>query len=506
MNKATMAVAAAALFLGACGGGGGGGSNAGDPAAMPRSAVGAIGGQPSALSFGGLPATISGPVTVDGIPGNPKAVGGRDDVQPGDVVDAIATLDRSGTAVSLSQVHVRFEVQGPLTRVDTATGTLELLGQIVVTDALTRIYEDNPDDSYTSVTLADLQLGEYVEISGTRLADGTVLATRIERKLIGTGDDRYARAQLRGALSALDLVTRQFFVENQRVDYAAATVRGTLAEGRRVEVEGDLNGSTLVARKVEVESDFDDDRRGSESELEGPVTGLDGVARRFTLFGYTVDYSTARVRGTLIEGARVEVEGSLDAVTPGLVVAREIEVKHRGGGSGLSNAEIKGAVTAVNPLALTLTVGTMSFYVDAATIFERDDRAVTLADLLPGQFVEVKFDSRQLVDGRPYATKVELKSGRSDSGGGLDLDTTTELKGRVGSFDLGLRSFSLNGYTVRVDAATTYESGDRRITETEFFSGTRDGQRCEVKGRLAGTVLTASKIELDDDDGDSERD
>jgi hypothetical protein len=502
MKRTLIPAAAAVLFLSACGGGGGG--TDGDASTTQRSVVGVVGGQPMALSFGGLPATVSGAVTLDGKSITAKAVGSSDDVQPGDVVDAIATINAAGTSVSLSAVNVRFEVQGTLTRVDTATGTVELLGQVIVTDALTRIYEDNPDDSYSSVTLADLVVGQYVEVSGTRRADDTILATRIERKLIRSGDVGYSDAQLRGAVSQLDAVTKIFFIDNQRVDYAAATVRGTLADGSRVEVEGSLSGSTLVANKVEIEDDFDDDRRGGESELEGPVTALDAVARRFDLFGYTVDYSTARLRGTLVEGARVEVEGRLDATTPGLVIAREIEVKHRDGGSALSDSEIKGAVTAVNPLGLTLSVAGLDFYTDASTVFERDDRGVSLGSLLTGDFVEVKFDSRQVVGGRAYATKIELESGRDGSEGNVSGgdDSGYELKGRIAGFDAVARSFTLNGYTVQVGAGTYYESGDRSITADAFFAGARDGQRCEVKGSLVGTVLTARKIELDDGSGE----
>ncbi|MDM7324194.1 MAG: hypothetical protein P3W93_004215 [Thermus sp.] len=41
------------------------------------------------------------------------------------------------------------------------------------------------------------------------------------------------------------------------------------------------------------------------------ATDLDGTAKRFTLKGYTVDYSRAQVVGTPKEGAWVEVEGTL---------------------------------------------------------------------------------------------------------------------------------------------------------------------------------------------------
>lgn len=55
---------------------------------------------------------------------------------------------------------------------------------------------------------------------------------------------------------------------------------------------------------------------------------------------------------------------------------------------------------------------------------------------------------------------------------------------------------------MQVNSASRYESGDRSITDVQFFAPSRDGQRCEVKGHLVGTVLTATKVELDDDNGD----
>lgn len=488
MKKLSLA-AIAALGLGACGGGNDpSGANLVVPPA--KTAAGVVGGTPTALTFGGLPASISGSVTENGKPAS------ANDVQPGDVIQArvVASSAKADGGVQLSEVAVRFEVKGALSRVDVAAGLLELYSQTVLVDALTRIYEDNPDDSYTSLTLADLSVGDYVEVSGQRQADGQVVATRVERKLLQAGDAGYSEVELRGPVSGLDTVAKSFLIDGQGVDYGSATLSGSLANGVRAEVEGSLSGSRLVARKVEVESRASGERSG-EGELEAQLSGLDTTARRFNLLGYVVDYSQASLSGTLVEGARVEVEGRFDANDANLLRASKVEVKHRNAGSGAADGEVKGALAAVDAMARTFEVGSAGYYADDSTVIERDDRAVSFDQLQNGGFVEVKFDSTRQVSGRSYAVKVELKSG--SGGGGSGSSGGQELKGEISGFDAGAKSFVLNGTAVQVNASTRYEEGDQASSEATFFGADRNGQRCEVKGSLNGAVLLAGKIELE---------
>lgn len=495
MSKSYAGIAfVVALSLSACGGGGGGGGSPESPTG--KSAVGIVGGQSDAPTFGGRALVIEGPVTQNG---KPAAVA---DVQPGDLIAAevVSTTAKADGTITVTDVDIRVEIKGVLTAVDVGSGTLTVLSQLVATDALTTIVEENADDSYSSLTLADLAVGDYVEVSGEPQEDGSLLATRIERKRLDAEDEDYDEAELRGVVSALDATAKTFQIGDQLVDYGAATVEGTLADGVRVEVEGQLTGSTLTASKVEVEDDVEGEPEG-EGELEGLVTALDPAAQTFSLLGYTVDYSDASIEGNLVDGARVEVEGQFDAVDANVLHAAAIEVKHEDGGLGSADGEIKGAISSLDTAAGTFAIGDTGFYVTDATVIEIDDRAAELAELQDGDFVEVRFDSTQVVDGRLLAVKVEIETDESDDdgNGGDDDAESAEVKGLIADFDAAGKTFSVNGYTVTVDSATTYESGDDAIDEATFFSIDRTGAECEVIGVIDGTFVRAIRVELEEE-------
>ena len=234
-------------------------------------------------------------------------------------------------------------------------------------------------------------------------------------------------------------------------------------------------------------------------EIEGPVTDLDSTARTFTALGYRVSYGSARVRGTLIDGARVEVEGRFDAADPNLVVARQVEVKQRRGGSGRADGEIKGALTTLDATAGTFDVGGVGYFVDSATVFDRDDRDAALSNLRVGDYVEVKFLSTRVEAGRLYATKVEFDDNSDDDNRVGEF----EVEGRVTAFDAtpGSRQLTINGYVVTpADSARYYgDRDDNVLTADQFWSGLTVGQRLEVKGTVGtGAAVAGTRFELED--------
>jgi hypothetical protein len=91
------------------------------------------------------------------------------------------------------------------------------------------------------------------------------------------------------------------------VSFGLATVTGALAAGCRVEVHGRLTGRTLHASWVKVEPLLED-LDGPAFEICGPISGFDPVARTFQVMRVRVDYSQAKVDGTLANGVSVLVE------------------------------------------------------------------------------------------------------------------------------------------------------------------------------------------------------
>ncbi|WP_234553865.1 DUF5666 domain-containing protein [Thermus caliditerrae] len=401
---------------------------------------------------------------------------------PGMVVQVSGT--DLGSTVRVTSLEVQVELKGPITSLDTTAGTLEVLGQRVLTDASTRIYQ-KAGSTYRTLLLADLAVGDVVEVHGTA-TDSGVLATYIERYPATTQE-----VELEGQATDLDSTTKTFLLNGYLVDYSWARVEGTPADGAWVEVKGILSGTTIQASKVEFKTSGNSRYGASRRvELEGPILGLDPAQKTFQLLGYTVDYSAANVVGILIDGAYVEAKGQVDASDPTLFHAQLVKVKYPS--SRPPKADAKGQVTAIDPAARTFELGSLRFYVDDHTVLKRDDPDGPLAsaDIRVGDYAEVYYDPTATdAEGRYYAVKVEVKG----TGSGGD---TSEWKGPVAAVDRTAYTFQLLGYLVTTTPSTQFEARDQHLTRVDFFTLLREGDRVEVKGTLSGTTIQASKVEL----------
>lgn len=482
----------APIFVTACGGGGGSSSTSPPPPAGSKTVAGVVGGQPGALTFGGQAMTISGAVTVNGDPGSVQ------DVKPGSVMTGTAksSTAKADDGIEVEDVDVRTEIEGPIAQIDVSGGTLQVLGQTVKVSAMTEIVQEAPDGVETDLTLADLVVGDFVEVSGIPDASGAILASRVERE---RADQEPNEVELRGTVSNLDTTAKTFTIGSQQVDFSGAQVEGTLADGVRVEVHGALNGATLVASKVEVEEEREGEP-GEEFELTGVVQQLDSTAHTFELNGFTIDFSTAsEVPDNLQDGALVEVEGTVDATNQNLIHATEIEVEMPQMGPGSADTEVEGAITAIDTAQKTFDVGTnepdVGFFVNDQTVIVDDGDSIPFSQLQVGDRVEVKADSAQTQDGRILATKIELKNPDENEG------EQEEIEGTISSFDGSARTFTVNGFQVQVDSNTVFVTFDRTITADEFFGTDRTGAEVEVKGTVSGDTILASRIELRERDG-----
>lgn len=479
--------------------------------------AGVVGGTDTNPTLAGRPLDLSGAtITINGdsVTAVQAVAGVR--VRPGMVIYAQG-ID-SGGSIKVNSADIQIEVKGPIASVDVPNATLVVLGQSIKVDALTRIYEENADGTYTTLALGDLTAGDYVEVSGTRRADGSVLATYIERKAAtGTGpvfvEARGYACNLDTAAQTFDLgADAQCTAIGPSVDYSGAQkVTGTPTEAGFVEVKGAYDGATntIAANKVEFKGQGEhaniDHGKGEQAELYGPVTNLDPTNQTFDLAGFTVDYSQATVEGSLAEGAYAEVKGTPDPSDPTLVHATRVEVKYAHGGVGSSNGEVKGPVQNVDAQAMTLTVGGMTFWADSNTIVKQSDpdRPLSFGDIQPGDWVEVKYDSTKTTDPSGnaydgYATRIEVK-GAGEGGTGDENHGAgwLDLEGPVQSVDPTNRVLTLMGYTVQVDANTYYEAHDASLTADQFWGRVQVGDRVEVKGADQGSLtVLAGKIEL----------
>lgn len=179
-------------------------------------------------------------------------------------------------AGSLSAVNVDLELKGYVQSVDALAGTLVVAGQTVLVDASSRIEldTDNDTDEDTASTLDQVPVGAFVEVTGSRGTDGVVLATKLEEKdaeeLAEDGLDD--STELEGAASLLDATAMTFELEGVSVDYSAAKLEGVIADGAKVEVEGEFDAVANLLRATEVEVKDDADT------ADQPDTGGDSTA------------------------------------------------------------------------------------------------------------------------------------------------------------------------------------------------------------------------------------
>jgi hypothetical protein len=214
------------------------------------------------------------------------------------------------------------EVKGPVDSLYDATAkSIKVMGQTVLTDDTTIL-----DNNIGAGGLANLKVGDLVEVHGFRDASGNIVARRIERQ------GQVAKYRVRGNITGIDTATKQFKIGDLTVDYGTAILVPTgvtLANGMRVKVKADIAPAAgkLTATKVKAKKAED----ASRNEVEGIITVFTS-ATDFEVNGQkvTTNASTVYEHGTvadLKQGARVEVKGLL---ANGVVTANKIEFKNAG--------------------------------------------------------------------------------------------------------------------------------------------------------------------------------
>ncbi|HEX7867349.1 MAG TPA: DUF5666 domain-containing protein [Variovorax sp.] len=180
-------------------------------------------------------------------------------------------------------------------------GAADGLGSVILnglrynTDSATFSLEDT----------SELQIGMSARIAGKVDANFTS----------GTAAQVVSAAELRGAVSAIDLADGSFTVMGSRVTTDTATVWGDangpadLRDGNVIQVWGlPAAPGTLRATRVQITP-------GSiEPLVTGTVQNLDLVGRQFTLGLLTVDFSPGLDTASLAEGAIVRVRGTVAPV------------------------------------------------------------------------------------------------------------------------------------------------------------------------------------------------
>jgi hypothetical protein len=225
--------------------------------------------------------------------------GAATDLRLNVTVEAEGAIDAAGVLVATKVAFKRaasLRLAARVEAVDTTAGTVRALGITIVVNSSTRVEDKEGDDQFFD--LGDLRVIDWIEVRGYADPAGAarIIATRLER------DDPESEVELRGPASDLQAPrfrifgvsvettpTTEFEDEEMRIDAATFFAR---ANGQLVEVDGSWNGTSLTARKAEIERE--DDMTGVVPPVTPPPvtpppvtpppvtppppTGLDGAA------------------------------------------------------------------------------------------------------------------------------------------------------------------------------------------------------------------------------------
>ncbi len=185
------------------------------------------------------------------------------------------SADGSGRQVRARRIALVHTAVGPLTSADVRAGTFKLLGQAG------RVQDP--------ANLANLTAGDWVRISGQRLAGGTIAATRLERVA------PQSWVQLNGIIGRMDGNT--LVVSGTHVQLASPSAATGMAVGSEVTISGAWDGVVLRAQR---------------SVVEPTRSGL-GTVGRVVLAGYVHALGERRISlglGDLELSAGVQVVGA----------------------------------------------------------------------------------------------------------------------------------------------------------------------------------------------------
>lgn len=259
-------------------------------------------------------------------------------------VDADTVFDGFAQGLSSVQVGQRVEVHGffdagndrhTATRValKTSLGEFKLRGRITRLNMSARTFAiGGVTISYASVPAAELPaLSDGIVARVTLLTvpqGGAWIATRVRTAAAPRPIADAVEVELEGVVTDF-MSLANFRINGTQVDASGAGVEfedgspSQVGNGARLEVEGEMRGGVLVARKVEIEREA----RPDKFELSGAIESVNTAARSFVLRGMTVthDSDTDFSRGSaadLVAGARVDVRGRLSASGTQLVARR----------------------------------------------------------------------------------------------------------------------------------------------------------------------------------------
>ncbi|WP_457426367.1 DUF5666 domain-containing protein [Roseateles sp. P5_E7] len=469
----TCALSTAVLV--ACGGGGGGAAATQAPAA-PAPSV------PSA-STASVDGTITGfgSVIIDGQRFDDSlakvAFANKPEAQTAGTLGDLRTGMRVQGELKdgvLQNLVVNFALVGTVGAVDAAAGTLNVFGQTIKTTTTGQL----PTVLEGFNALSQLAVGDLVKVSGTVAGDGSIWATRIERK----AKDGTEVFRLSGAVQALDTTAKTFTLvgnSSVTVSYTDAKLLPTgavIENGKLVSVvatsapaaSGGKN--VLTASVIEVKARKLPD--SSDTTVGGPINDFKSLAS-LRIGDVVVDAGTATLKeGTqaadVVNGAQAQAHGS---IKDGVMKADWLRVFKN---DTAIKALLVGQITDYVSLANFTLRGTV---VDASAAKFIKGSA---ADVAAGAWVQV---TGQLTSAGVKASEITVQPPPADK--------PQRLAGAISAVDATGKSFTLLGTTVKWgDATKVSPEGKLLANLAAGVTVNVEGTYSESTGQFTATSVT----------------
>lgn len=224
------------------------------------------------------------------------------DLRVGQVIEAVAERHSRG-GLQLERLEIRHAVTGPISEIDHNGERLVVLGQTVQVNLA--------GDRKQNAAFAGLKIGDVVRVSGLRLEDGVIIASRLDQSNEDTP------MLIRGPVSSVagDFIT----IGGLDISLAGAALADTLTTGGRAFVSGRMLDNTFAADVVMAKEALPFDNTVSHVSLEGYVP----KAKEPILNIQGVPVSGVELPSDVKAGDRIIVTGRISA--SGSIVVREIE-------------------------------------------------------------------------------------------------------------------------------------------------------------------------------------
>jgi hypothetical protein len=277
--------------------------------------------------FGTITALGSGSASVNGVEfstsratitldGNPVT---QNELRRGMVVTVSGS--RSGNSGSATQIDVDDAVKG-FVEAKTDANHWTVMGQTVLIDDQTK-FENSVQPG----------VGDFAEVHGLVVADGTISGGFIEKK-----DPPFPAFEVKGFVKNQNDTAKTFQIGALTVNYNGALINdmpspaGNAWNGLLVEAKGSMCSGTrpvcgtLTADKVELNGP--DVQEAAEFEIEGFVTSLTSTSDFVVGNQRVVTTGSTRFEGgvadDIVVGAKLEVEGVLSG---GILTASKVEFR-----------------------------------------------------------------------------------------------------------------------------------------------------------------------------------